>query len=100
MKKAKKIMYVLIVVAMLMIITAVPALARYGNGNGQGRGLRDGTCVLMVDGVEVFCPYYGVGVGTGIGNGGTPNGGRAGTGIGGARLRDGSGGNPNCPFLL
>ena len=101
-KKAKKIMLMTLIIAMLVIITAVPVLARNGYGNGQRQGLRDGTCVFVVNGVEVVCPYNGAGVGTGIGNGGTPNGGGIG-GIGGrgggARLRDGSGGNPNCPFL-
>ena len=97
MKNAKKIMYVLIAIAMLVTVMAVPALAKNGNGNGQGQGhgqgLRDGSCVFLVDGVEVICPNNGVGVGTGIGNGGAPK------GCGGARLQDGSGGNLNCPFL-
>ena len=44
-------------------------------------GLRDGSCG-----------------GTGIGAGGAPNS-RGGNGGGGIRLRDGSGGNPDCPFL-
>jgi len=100
MKKITKILCMAVAILMLTTVMTTTVLARNGSGGIQAR---DGSCIEAVGG--------GTGSGTGIGNGGTPNGGGGngtGTGIGnggtpngggGAKLQDGSGGNPNCPFL-
>ena len=101
MKKLSKVKVHCMVVAVTMLMTAMSVTVFAQNGNGQG--LRDGSCVFVTG---VPCPNDEIGAGTGIGNGGTPNGGSdngggkgGGNGGGGQKLQDGSGNNPNCPFL-
>ena len=78
---------------------------REGTGIGSGGSPQGGGGIQARDGTGIGdggppCgspPQGGGGIqardGTGIGNDGMPNGG------GGQRLQDGSGGNPDCPFL-